>query len=188
MPFDPAALCYSAVRERYHDNPTEESAKGYQSQICRPLMHRLLMHRHRVWTGWIGMQQDRRGVPAKCLFLLIFSLRQYKATSAQPTVFSVEVALIKWLRTARYVALLGSYTVSCLIYSLRGESDITLLLRGERREHNAGTFETGRKMNSLHSWEKRAFHITLFKTRRHLNSLSSSDCGSKRLGHLTFKL
>lgn len=41
MPFDPAALCYSSVKEHYPDNPTKKSAKGYQSQISRHLMRRL---------------------------------------------------------------------------------------------------------------------------------------------------
>lgn len=53
-PFDPAALCCGYVKEHYSDNPTKKSATRYQSQISRPLMHRLLMHRHKVWTCWLN--------------------------------------------------------------------------------------------------------------------------------------
>lgn len=51
MPFDPAALCYSSVKEHYGDNPTKREEKKYQSQKCSALMHSLLMHRQ-IRTGW----------------------------------------------------------------------------------------------------------------------------------------
>lgn len=130
MPFDPAALCYSSVREHYHDNPTKKSAKGYQSQICRPLMHRLLMHRHRVWTGWLNKNaaaSTRRPCQVPFSFHSLswsFSFFTFPtAGSTKPSLLSQQYFQF-WSNNCELHAMLHCWELYCFmfdIFTARGE-------------------------------------------------------------------
>ncbi len=133
-------------------------------------------------AGWIGMQQNRHGVPAKCLFHFIFSLGHFSffmfpiAGSTKQSEFSQQHFQLRllWSNNCELHAMLHCWQLYCFMFDIltaRGERYYPPVMR-RTEENNAGTFETARKMNLLHFCEKHAFRITLFKAPRHLNFLS----------------
>lgn len=133
-------------------------------------------------AGWIGMQQNRNSIPAKCLFHFIFSLGLFSffmcpiAGSTKPSEFSQQHFQLRllWSNNCELHAMLHCWQLYRFMFdtlAVRGEQYYPTVMR-RTEENNAGTFETARKMNLLHSCEKHTSRITLFKTPRHLNFLS----------------
>lgn len=146
------------------------------------------MHRHKIWTSWLNRNADKIDHPCQVPFSFhslswSFSCFMFlQAGSTKPCEFiqlHFQLRLL-WSDDCELHAKLHCWELYCFMSDIptaRGEPYYPPVMQ-RRQENNAGTFETARKINSLHSCEKHAFHITLFKTPRHLNFLSEQPSWS----------
>lgn len=144
MPFDPSALCYSSVKEHYHDNPSKKIIQ----RVSKPNMQTFNGHTSNAQAKygqaeWEFSRIDIASLPSAFFhsfsllvicFLCVSYSQHYKAVTIQPTeCFTLGCSDQITLKCTQ-CCIVGSYSISCLIYSLRGESDITLLLCREHKE------------------------------------------------------
>lgn len=121
-------------------------------------------------------------------FLLVLSLCFLQSAGTKTSEFSQQrFQLTLWSNNCEVHAMLHCWELYSFMFD-------TLTVLGEwyyppvmqrREENNAGTFETARKMNLLHSYEKHTSCLTLFSTQRRFLCISerASWCFWSHLGH-----
>lgn len=124
------------------------SAAGYQSQISRPLMYNINAQAKKVWTSRLnGKAAEQTRHPRSSAFFILFSLLFFfsfvmfsTAGGTKTSKFSQQHLCSaersdQVTMTCTQCCTVGSYTVSCLTYSLvRREWDYPAVMCAKRRK------------------------------------------------------
>lgn len=202
MPFDPAALCYSSVKEHYPDNLTKRKKKKISHRVSKPNIQTFIaetINAQAQSMDKLTKQEFGRiettSLPSTFSFCFLSFFTFPTTSSTKSSEFSRQHFQLRllWSNNCELHAMLHCWQLYCFMFDILtvwGEWYYPPVMQ-RTEENNAGT---------LWNWQEDEFTSLLWKTGllfqtvRPLNFLSEPPSwtfltvfGSKRCGPLRFK-